>query len=216
MQIVAHRVNDLEKFDRVPENIGMEIDIRIGHIVGNTTSALNLILTHDIYDYEKNQFIDAESFENFLTEYANTHKDDLLILNTKTTGIEKLVLDMVRKAWLTNYFLLDVEFPYLNSASRKGERAIAIRYSENEGMDTVLKYKGLVDRVWIDTCTKLPLDVTIIEQLKGFKTALVCPERRWRPQDIPNYIEQMKALNFTPDAVMTDLKYIDAWKKMIS
>ena len=67
MQIVAHRVNAMEKFAKVPANIGMEIDIRTWHIVGDATCQLSLILTHDIVNTE-GKFIDAAAFENFLTE----------------------------------------------------------------------------------------------------------------------------------------------------
>jgi len=37
---------------------------------------------------------------------------------------------------------LDVEFPYLYRASRLGERAIAVRFSEDEPIELIYKYKN--------------------------------------------------------------------------
>ena len=121
-------------------------------------------------------------------------------------------MDLCIQYGVKDYWLLDVEFPYLYRAARAGMKQMAVRYSEDESIETVLKYKGLVDWVWIDTNTKLPLDVNVVEQLKGFKTCLVCPERWGRPQDIANYIAQMKQFHFQPDAVMTALPYAKQWE----
>ena len=104
-----------------------------------------------------------------------------------------------------------MEFPYLYRAARNGERAIAVRYSEDECIETVLKYKGRVDWVWIDTISKLPLTSEVVEQLRGFKTCLVCPERWGRPQDIPAYRKQLAELGMKIDAVMTAEAHVAAW-----
>ena len=118
---------------------------------------------------------------------------------------------LVRARGITDCFLLDVEFPHLYRAARKGERAIAVRYSEDECIETVLKYKGRVDWVWIDTISRLPLDAQVVEQLRGFKTCLVCPERWGRPQDIPVYRKQLAELGIKIDAVMTAEAHVAAW-----
>ena len=112
--------------------------------------------------------------------------------------------------------MLDVEFPYIYRAARAGVSNIAIRYSEEESIETVLRYKGMVGWVWIDTNTTLPLDGAIIQKLSGFKTCLVCPERWGRPQDIPLYIRKIKELDFKLDAVMTHESYVQLWKKLYS
>jgi len=88
-----------------------------------------------------------------------------------------------------------------------------MRYSEDESIETVLKYTDLIDWVWIDTNTQLPLNAEIVEKLKPFKTCLVCPERWGRPQNITPYAKKMKDLNFRPDAVMTSRECIDQWQK---
>ena len=126
-----------------------------------------------------------------------------MVLNIKEAGIEDEVLRLVRAHGVKDCFLLDVEFPYLYRAARKGERAIAVRYSEDECIETVIKYAGRVDWVWIDTISRLPLTPEVVRQLCGFKTCLVCPERWGRPQDIPVYRQQLAELGLRIDAVMT-------------
>ena len=69
--------------------------------------------------------------------------------------------------------------------------------------------------VWIDTNTQLPLNKKIIEDLRGFKSCLVCPERWNRPEDILVYREKMSKFGFIPNAVMTSLKYVELWQKKI-
>ena len=192
MQIVAHRINTVERLRRLPTNWGVELDLR--------ADGSELILNHD-------PFKGGERFVDYLAEYRH----GLMVLNIKEAGIEDEVLRLVRARGLTDCFLLDVEFPYLYRAARKGERAIAVRYSEDECIETVLKYKGRVDWVWIDTISRLPLDAQVVEQLRGFKTCLVCPERWGRPQDIPAYRKQLAELGMQIDAVMTAEAHVGAW-----
>jgi hypothetical protein len=137
----------------------------------------------------------------------------LLVLNIKEAGIETEVLRRVRDRGIAGFFLLDVEFPYLYRASRSGERAIAVRYSEDEPIELVDQYRSRVDWVWIDTNTRLPLDAGIIARLAPLKTCLVCPERWHRADDIKPYQSQMSALGFMPTAVMTSMQYAEAWDR---
>ncbi len=192
MQIVAHRINTVERLRRLPTHWGVELDLR--------ADGSELVLNHD-------PFKGGERFVDYLAEYRH----GLLVLNIKEAGIEDEVLRLVRARGITDCFLLDVEFPYLFRAARKGERAIAVRYSEDECIETVLKYKGRVDWVWIDTISRLPLDAKVVEQLRGFKTCLVCPERWGRPQDIPAYRKQLGELGLQIDAVMTAEAHAAAW-----
>ena len=196
MEIVIHRVNTIKELKKIPQNFGCEIDIR--------ANGSDLVLNHE-------PFIGGEYFIDYLDEY----KHGLLILNIKEAGIEQTVLSEIRKRNIKNFFLLDVEFPYIYRASREGEQAIAVRYSEDEPIELVNKYKKKVDWVWIDTNTKLPLDIKTIAQLKQFKTCLVCPSRWGRPMDIIKYRKQLKKLNFSLDATMTSLNNINNWTKNI-
>jgi len=193
MQIVVHRVNTIEKLKTIPHTYGVEIDIR--EYYGK------LILQHEA-------FTPGEDFEEFLTHYQHA----FVIFNVKEAGIEAKIIELAKKHKIKQYFLLDVEAPYLYAASRKGVKNIAVRYSEVEPIEVLQYYKGYVNWVWIDTVTKLPIDKNVITKLKDFKTALVCPERWGRPQDIPLYKKKMKRLGFEPDMVMTALSCVSSWE----
>jgi hypothetical protein len=196
MEIVAHRINLINELLKVPVKYGCEIDIR--------SQGSKLILNHEPY-------LSGDS----LVDYLDNYKHGLLVLNIKEAGIENDVLHLVRERNIPSFFLLDVEFPYLFRASRLGERAIAVRFSEDEPIELVYNYKKFVDWVWVDTNTKLPLDSNNTNVLSSMQTCLVCPERWGRPNDIIPYRKSMKYLGFNPNAVMTNLKYTHLWEQEI-
>jgi hypothetical protein len=189
---IIHKVNSIEKLKSTPVKYGVEIDIRAWKE--------KLVLNHE-------PFIGGEDLEEYLKHYNHA----FVIFNIKETGIEQHVIDLAKKFNINDYFLLDVEFPFLYKAARRGFRKIAVRYSEDECIDTVLRYKNMIDWVWIDTNTKVPLDKKIIKDLSGLKTCLVSPEQWGRPQDIEKYKACMERLNFAPDAVMAEYDVIDNW-----
>ena len=212
--IICHRVNTIEKLKRIPEKYGVEIDVRFD------TGSGRLYLHHD------NQSGKSLEACAFLDDYLKHYHHRFVIFNIKDTGTEQACIDLAAQFNIPkeNYFLLDVEFPYVFYATRDTDRAgnkkvpvreIAIRYSEAEPIEQALVFKRdrnsptkpIVDWVWIDTNTVLPLDKNIVTQLEGFLTCLVCPERWGRPQDIEQYAQKIKALNFKLDAVMTALEY---------
>lgn len=193
MEIVAHRINSIAGLKLLPKDLGAEIDIR--------SSGSVLYLNHE-------PFGSGDSLEDYLDEYGH----GLLVLNIKEAGIEADVLRAVRARGIGRHFLLDVELPYVLSASRAGERAIAIRYSEEESIDFARRYAGKVDWVWIDTITTLPIEPNAVEVLKSFQSCLVCPERWGRPEDIESYRRQLAVYNFEPNAVMTGLSYAPRWR----
>lgn len=205
MKIFAHRVNTLDKLAKVPTHFGVEIDIR--------GWGGQMLLNHDPLQ----SGVEYVELEVFLQEYARLGITGGVILNMKEAGYEDRALNLAKQLAVGDLFLLDVEFPYLYRATRKeGVRSIAVRFSEAEPIEAVeaqmVAGKPLLDWVWIDTNTRLPLDALVVEKLKPFKTALVCPERWGRPEDIPTYIEQMKQLHFTPTAVMTSLEEAPRWE----
>ncbi len=193
MEIIIHRVNKIKDLNKISQNFGAEIDIR--------TSGSNLILSHD-------PFIKGDMLENYLESY----KHKTLVLNLKEAGIEKNILSLLKQYSIKSYFLLDVEMPYIYSATKKGERNIAIRYSEYENIFLAKYFIKKLNWVWIDTTTKLPLNSTNIKILSKFKSCLVCPERWGRASDIKKYKKKLSKLNYFPTAVMTSLKYAKYWK----
>ncbi len=194
MEIIVHRVNTLAQLRNIPDEFGCEIDIR--------SNGGDMLLNH-------NPFEEGDDFRQYVAAYGTR---GTLILNIKETGIEQRVLETVRRRKIQSYFLLDVEFPYFYRASRHGERAIAVRYSEAEPIENVITARGYVDWVWIDVITRLPLDENAVRILRDFKTCLVCPGCWGRAGNIPLYREQMRLLDFEPTAVMTDWNNIAAWQ----
>ena len=193
MEIIIHRINKIKELKTINPLFGVEIDIR--------TYGDDIILNHD-------PFKNGDKLEDYLNEYRH----GTLILNIKESGIENNVLSLIQEHNnVKNYFLLDVEFPYIFSASKKNFKNIAIRFSELESINTVMKFKGLVNWVWIDTFTKLPLNQNAINVLKSFKTCLVCPGRWNRPGDISFYKNQLKNMKFSVNAVMTSKYSAKLW-----
>ena len=193
MEIIIHRVNSINSLNKIPKYFGTEIDIR--------AFGSKLILNHE-------PFQNGEDFDDYLDEFNH----GTLILNTKEVGIENEVLQRVRsREKINSYFLLDVEFPYLYRASREGEKSIAVRYSEDESIETVKKYVGKVDWLWIDTLTTLPITHETVDVFTHFKTCLVCPERWGRPNDIQQYKSRLSELGISLDAVMTASMYASNW-----
>jgi len=193
MEIIIHRVNSINFLKEIPRYFGTEIDIR--------AFGSKLILNHE-------PFQNGEDFDDYLDEFNH----GTLILNIKEAGIENEVLRRVRlREKIKSYFLLDVEFPYLYRASRDGEKSIAVRYSEDESIDTVKKYFGKVDWLWIDTLTTLPITHETVDVFTHFKTCLVCPERWGRPNDIQKYKSRLSELGISLDAVMTASMYASNW-----
>ena len=139
MIIVNHRVNSIEKLKSTPPEYGVEIDLRPYNE--------KIILNHE-------PFQDGEDFEEFLKTY--NHK--LLILNVKSEGIEEKVLELVKKYNINNYFFLDVTFPFMVKYINKGIKNFAARFSEFESINTCLNLIGMVEWIFVDNFTRLPIE----------------------------------------------------------
>ena len=192
MEFIIHRINTLEKLKNIPNEFGCEVDIR--------TDGDKLILNHD--PYEK-----GESFIDYLDEYQH----GTLVLNIKETGIEDQVLNEVRKREIKNYFLLDVEFPYLYEATSRGEKEIAIRFSEFEPIENVILFNDKLNWIWVDTINQLPLSHRNLEIIRSLKSCLVCPSRWGRSDEIKKIKRKLNSFKFEFDFVMTDLENINQW-----
>src|SRR3989344_5841550 len=156
MLIICHRVNKIAALKTIPPKFGVEIDVR-GY--GD-----KLLLNHEPIDK-------PESYDE-LGDYLKHFKHTFIIFNLKEAGYEQKVIGLAKKYNIQDYFLLDVEFPYLYRATRKdGFRKIAVRYSEAEPIEAVeaqiIEGKPLLDWVWIDTNTRLPLTRGIVKKLSG-------------------------------------------------
>lgn len=197
MTVIAHRINTVEELRTLPPEYGVEIDVR----------AYNgrLILSHDPY----------QSGE-LLADYLETVGNRFVVFNIKESGIEDDVIDLASRHDVSDYFLLDAEFPYIYQASRGSSfRKMAVRFSEAEPVETALANAEYVDWVWVDTNTYLPLGQQEYSRLSeaGYKICLVSPGRWGRPEDIGQYISTLAKEDIILDAVMTSVDYADEWKQ---
>lgn len=196
MEIIAHRINKIKILKSLPIKYGAEIDLR--------SKGSNIILNHE-------PFQKGDKFENYLNEY----KHGTLILNIKEAGIENDTIKLLKLYRIKNYFLLDVEMPFLYEASRKNFKKVAIRFSEYENIINSKFFINKLDWIWIDTVSKLPLDKANLKIVKKYKSCLVCPERWGRINDIKLYYKKLQKLNYFPDAVMTSINCIKIWSNFL-
>jgi hypothetical protein len=138
MHFIAHRVNTIKNLLNTPIEYGVEVDLR--------DFGKKIILQHD-------PFKDGESFEEYLKNYNH----GTMILNIKSEGIETKVLKLLRQYNVKSYFFLDCSFPMINFLSSKGERNIALRFSEFEGVDTISLMSKKIDWIWVDCFSRLPI-----------------------------------------------------------
>ncbi len=195
MEYIAHRINTLSELEKLPTKFGVEIDLR---------DALDgtIYIAHD-------PFTPGENFEAYLKHY----KHGTMILNIKSERIEFKVLELIKKYSIAQYFFLDSSFPMIYTMADQGERNIALRYSEFEGIDTLKRMQGRVDWVWVDCFTKLPLDHNLFLRLKKmkYKLCLVSPELQGRDEDIENYKTYLASQEIVFDAICTKHYNVSRW-----
>lgn len=194
MEIIRHRVNNIEMLEDIPADHGVEIDIR--------SNKSGLYLHHD-------PFVDGVAFESWLENYRHGS----IILNVKEEGLEKRVLELLEKYKIKKYFFLDQSIPFLIKTYDIHLGNSAARISEFEDINTIRKLRRHVKWVWIDCFTKLPISTLEYETLRSMKLnlCLVSPELQGRtdPKEVSQYIQLLKHHNIKADAVCT--KYPDLW-----
>tara|TARA_B100000809_G_C14895120_1_gene444130 strand:+ start:61 stop:657 length:597 start_codon:yes stop_codon:yes gene_type:complete len=198
MEYIAHRVNTIEDLKNVPKGYGVEVDLRD---YGN-----RLVLQHD-------PFKDGEDFEKYLKYYNH----GTIILNVKSEGIEFSVIEHLKKYKIKNYFFLDCTFPMINILSKQGEKNIALRFSEFEGLDTIKNMNGTVNWIWVDCFSDFPLDKCSYQFIKnlGYNICLVSPDLLNRENDIIRYKERLFMHGIMINAVCVKLKNISKWESEI-
>jgi bifunctional N-acetylglucosamine-1-phosphate-uridyltransferase/glucosamine-1-phosphate-acetyltransferase GlmU-like protein len=199
MKFCCHRVNTITELNYINNTYGIEIDLR-----DNVNGYIHL--SHD-------PFIQGEKFEDFLNYYNHS----FLILNIKSEGIEYKVLELLKKFNINNYFFLDSSFPMIYKLSSEGNKNFAIRFSQFEGLDTILNMKGKVDWVWMDCFDKNPLtkDIYIILKEAGFKLCFVSPELQNQPDKIVEYKIFFQEQQIVLDMVCTKKYNISKWRKEV-
>ena len=194
MHFIAHRVNTIKDLLNTPVEYGVEVDLR--------DFGEKLILQHD-------PFKDGESFEEYLKNYNH----GTMILNIKSEGIETRVLKLIQQYNIKSYFFLDCSFPMINLLTSKGERNIALRFSEFEGIDTISLMSKKIEWIWVDCFTKLPISFKNYKTLKdlNYKLCLVSPELQNQDLKIELYKDYLQKENIIFDAICTKLHNIIRW-----
>lgn len=187
---IAHRINTIAQLKETPIEFGVEMDLRPD---GNS-----IIIHHD-------PFKPGENFEEWLKHYNHS----LIILNTKAEGMEERILSLMDQYDIKNYFFLDLSLPFLIKYMKKGISKIAIRFSEYEPLEFVMKFAGKVEWVWVDCFNDLPINHDNYKILKEhFKLCLVSPELQgYDVSRIEEFKTQLEGLSI--DAVCT--KRPDLW-----
>lgn len=197
MQYIVHGVNSREKLSKLSPNVGIEVDIRYRNN--------KLVIGHDLDTV-------SDIFEELLKIYDNK----LLVANIKDTGIEDLVIKTIKKYKIENFFLLDVEFPYIIKNYEKYGSYLSTRFSEFEDLQTSKNLTNKVSWLWIDTFNKLPIKYEHVKCLKSFNSCLVSPSRWDRKYDIKKTVKELKRIEFLPDYIMVEEDEITIWDKYIN
>ena len=173
MLYVSHRINTISELININNCYGIEVDLR-------DDKNGNLFLSHD-------PFHDGELFSEFLKYYNHA----FIICNIKSEGIEFKVIQELDKYKINKYFLLDSSIPMIYKLIKIGIKNIAVRFSEIESIETVLKFKNKVEWVWVDCFTSCPLNNSNFKILKdnNFKLCFVSPELQNQPEKIQEYKE---------------------------
>lgn len=185
---IVHKVNTIKMLNKIPSNMGIEIDVRL--------YKEDIILSHD-------PGLNGEHLKNYLKEY--NHK--LLVVNIKETGIEKDVIDLMKKNQIENYFLLDVEFPFLLLNSEIYGKFLSLRYSKYEALSNL---KGNIKWLWIDTYEDFEITNETLKMIKKFKVCMVSPSRWGSKEKYQLFVNKFKKHDIKIDYVMMDedeLKY---------
>jgi hypothetical protein len=196
MIYINHRINSIEELIEVPLDHGIELDLRDRNN--------KIIMQHD-------PFKNGQEFELMLSKYQNKGP---IILNIKSEGIEVQTQLLLKKYKIDNYFFLDCSFPMIRKLVSLGESKIAVRFSEYEPLESVMALAGMVNWVWVDCFTKLPLDSHSYRNLKNnFKICIVSPELQGHPI---NFISEFAKtlVRFPCDAICT--KNPTLWKHFLN
>lgn len=194
MLYIWHRVNAILELELIAHNYGVAIDI--------SAYQDNLILHHDA-------FIEGINFESFLRKYAHS----FLILNVKQERLEERILYLLEKCKISRYFFLDMSLPLLIRYAKKRIKQIAVLYSEYKPIEAIMKFKHLVEWVWVNGFNVFLLTFQDYTILKSYFT--LCwgsPELQGQSiYYISKYYQKMENIIF--DAICP--KYPEEWKKYV-
>jgi len=207
MFIINHRINNLTDLENIPNNQGIEVDVRYHEN--------QLILNHDPFGHHHEV---STKLIDLLKKWGGYGP---LILNIKTEGIEKACIKVLKEYKVKNWFFLDMSMPYFIKYSEKAFNDnlkdfsienLAVRFSDKEPIEYALSFKNKARWIWVDYYLKFPLNHKTISLFKNakFKICLVSPELQEKSIFTPKQLAEI-CKGFNIDAVCT--KKPELWLK---
>lgn len=189
--IIAHRINRIVELEKIPANMGVEVDLR--------EDGRRLILQHE----PKRS---GERFDHFLRRFRHR----MLVVNPKCDGLEEEAMRLMARHRVRAFFFVDLTLPAIARMRRRGERRIAARFSEIEPVEGCLALAGVAEWLWIDCFTRYPsMGAHRDRLLRRFRTCLVAPELHGRPPASRSEARRL-ARRYGASAVCTDRP--DRWE----
>lgn len=194
MLIINHRVNSTEKLVKIPSNHGVEIDVRA---------------------YKKEIILNHEAFKKGerLNDFLKNFKHEFIIINIKEFGFENKILNILKNNRIENYCFLDLSYSGIHEFVKMGNKNFAVRLSNYESIENVLKLKNKAGWVWVDCFDDIYKE---IENLKiasenNFKVCMASPDILGRPAQIEEYKNLLLKNDFIPDAVCVKNENYSNW-----
>ena len=186
MILINHRVNSISKLLKTSVEFGVEADLR--------SEDKKIYLHHD-------PFKKGESFEKWIKYYR--HK--ILILNVKEEGLEDMIIKILKKNKIKNFFFHDQTFSTLLKNMFKTR--VSIRFSEYEDLKKKNYLFKKIRWLWLDNFNHIELSKKLYTYLKNkkVKICMVSPEliKKKRQNEIKKIINYLKKNKFNLDAVCT-------------
>lgn len=197
MEIILHRKNKINELKEVKKIYGIEIDLR--------SQNNKLVIHHDPFSENPDDF----------NLWLNNYDHGTLIINIKEEGLEERIIYSLNKFGVKNYFFLDQSFPFLITKNNFVKKKTALRFSEYESIETIIKSASYANWIWVDCFNTYPkIDSSMISYLKNEKNLKIClvsPELQGH--NLIEYVEKNKELikKYKLDAVCT--KHPSFWEK---
>lgn len=159
MIIIKHRINSINQLKKINPKLGVEFDVR--------TFKNYFSLSH-------NPFKKGE----FLPKYLNNYKHAFAIIDVKEEGIERKILNTIKKK-INNYFFLNVSIPRIEILLKKKINInLCLRLSEFENINKINFFYKKIKWIWVDTFNnKIPVNIHELKKLSNkFNLCLVSPE----------------------------------------
>lgn len=196
MIIIKHRVNSINELKKISPKYGVEIDLR--------SNNNNIYLHHD-------PFKKGVLFKNWIKFY----KHKIIVLNVKEEGLEKKILQILKKNKIKRFFFHDQTFSSLLKNLNKTN--VSIRFSEYEDLKKKNYLFSKPNWLWLDNFTKIEMNKKFYNFLlkKKIKICLVSPElvKKKRKKELSRTFFNLKKNKILPHAVCT--KYPLNWEKII-